>query len=315
MKIFKVILLTLIVSLLITGAVFADNDNIKVIKNEQIQILYNSNSQRFKDVTGKIIYPLSYEGTTYLPIRAISCLFKVPINWDGNTKTVSLGEGDLDNITAENISNFSKGSNAEISVILNKGIVIKYLNSAQTFTDVNGKVVYPISYEGTTYLPVRAISNLFGAQIDWDGENKIITITRNNENNQNNGNNGTDVNNENNQTNGNSGTNGNNEGNGAGTTFNKNINGTYTNGKLNIEIVLNEENITATITGLVNNVDVIVSEDFDFITENEAFFEDESDAEKRTLTLKFVEDEIIVTGTSTLSDSFFIKLSGTYTKN
>ena len=36
-------------------------------------------------------------------------------------------------------------------------------------TDVNGKPVDAFIYQGTTYLPVRAISNLLGVDVDWDG--------------------------------------------------------------------------------------------------------------------------------------------------
>lgn len=36
----------------------------------------------------------------------------------------------------------------------------------------------PVIKEGRTLIPVRAISEGFGAQVDWDGENKIVTIIK-----------------------------------------------------------------------------------------------------------------------------------------
>lgn len=42
--------------------------------------------------------------------------------------------------------------------------------------DANGNVVEPFVYEGTTYLPVRAISNALGEDIDWDGDTKTVYI-------------------------------------------------------------------------------------------------------------------------------------------
>ena len=38
-------------------------------------------------------------------------------------------------------------------------------------TDANGNTVEPIIYNGTTYLPVRAVANAFGKAVYWDGPN------------------------------------------------------------------------------------------------------------------------------------------------
>lgn len=46
----------------------------------------------------------------------------------------------------------------------------------QTFTDANGAEVYPLVYNGTTYLPVRAIGNLMGKDVGWDGATSTITL-------------------------------------------------------------------------------------------------------------------------------------------
>ncbi|MFA6334658.1 MAG: stalk domain-containing protein, partial [Bacteroidales bacterium] len=48
----------------------------------------------------------------------------------------------------------------------------------QVFQDVNGKRVYPIIYGGTTYLPIRAISGLMGASIEWNSSTQTISIHR-----------------------------------------------------------------------------------------------------------------------------------------
>ena len=43
-------------------------------------------------------------------------------------------------------------------------------------TDANGNRVEPMIYDGTTYLPVRAISNMLGEEVTWDGETRSIYI-------------------------------------------------------------------------------------------------------------------------------------------
>lgn len=44
-------------------------------------------------------------------------------------------------------------------------------------TDVNGNVVPAFIYNGTTYVPIRAISELYGADVQWDNGTKTAYIT------------------------------------------------------------------------------------------------------------------------------------------
>lgn len=46
----------------------------------------------------------------------------------------------------------------------------------QTFRNANGEVVDPILYEGTTYLPVRAIGELMGKTVYWYEDEKRIDL-------------------------------------------------------------------------------------------------------------------------------------------
>ena len=64
----------------------------------------------------------------------------------------------------------------EISAYLNYGITIKYKGEVQNLTDAGGNRVYPISYNGTTYLPVRAVSNMLGIGVDWDGATQTVLL-------------------------------------------------------------------------------------------------------------------------------------------
>ncbi len=153
----------------------------EVVLNQNLTITYNGEVQRFKNVKGDVVYPISYQGTTYLPIRSISCLFETEIEWDGNTNSIHLGKGALDTIAAESISKFVAGTNQNIIVDLNQDIKIYHEDKVQTFKDVTGKIVYPLSYQGTTYLPVRAISNLYNANIEWDGATETVIITKGSE--------------------------------------------------------------------------------------------------------------------------------------
>jgi len=42
--------------------------------------------------------------------------------------------------------------------------------------DANGAVVEPFVYNGTTYLPVRAVGSAIGQEVDWDGTTRTVYI-------------------------------------------------------------------------------------------------------------------------------------------
>ena len=56
------------------------------------------------------------------------------------------------------------------------GIKITLNGNTITPKDANGTVVDPFAIDGTTYLPVRAISNALGINVDWDGATKTVVL-------------------------------------------------------------------------------------------------------------------------------------------
>ena len=67
--------------------------------------------------------------------------------------------------------------NETINALLNRKLTIKYNGVEQSMKDANGDTVYPISYNGTTYLPVRAICNMLGVDIEWDEQTNTVSIS------------------------------------------------------------------------------------------------------------------------------------------
>lgn len=68
-----------------------------------------------------------------------------------------------------------------ISADIASYITVKLDGNVLDMKDANGNKVEPIIVDGTTYLPVRAISNAFGKDIDWNDETKTISIGSNSE--------------------------------------------------------------------------------------------------------------------------------------
>lgn len=89
--------ISLAVSFLLFGltiGVFATNKVIseKVLIYKGIQVVIDGEILNPTDVKGTKVPIFTLNGTTYLPVRAISNVFKKKIEWDGKTRTVYLGE-------------------------------------------------------------------------------------------------------------------------------------------------------------------------------------------------------------------------------
>ena len=57
------------------------------------------------------------------------------------------------------------------------GITINIDNNIVIPRDANGNIVDPFIIEGTTYLPVRAVSEALGKDVTWNSENYSVHIS------------------------------------------------------------------------------------------------------------------------------------------
>ena len=178
-KRFVSFLLTMVMvcSLMVNAGAAEAQEEIKAQLSYDITVSYNGETQALTDAAGNTVYPISYNGTTYLPVRAVSYVLGVAVDWDGATQTVLLSDGEAAAPKAVPASNAPSGSK-DITAQLDPGITVKYNGEVQTMTDAAGNTVYPVSYNGTTYLPVRAVSNMLGVVVDWDGETQTVLLRK-----------------------------------------------------------------------------------------------------------------------------------------
>ncbi|MBR6253380.1 MAG: hypothetical protein IKR04_06065 [Clostridia bacterium] len=185
----KVLIVLSILLILISSTVYADliipdykyeqqevnNENVEVTICPSRGILFNAVHYMFFNSNYEYVYPISYNGTTYLPVRGLSSLLNEGITWDGKTNSVYIGEGEKDtSFCSETLGPITYPETKKVDAVLNKKITIIYKGNKKTFEDVNGTTVYPISYQGTTYLPVRAVSHLFGVDLSYNSsEDKV----------------------------------------------------------------------------------------------------------------------------------------------
>ena len=64
----------------------------------------------------------------------------------------------------------------EINVYLNKGVNVKLDGKSWQPKDSSGLVTYPITYNGTTYLPVKSIGDALGVKVSWDASSNSVLI-------------------------------------------------------------------------------------------------------------------------------------------
>lgn len=70
----------------------------------------------------------------------------------------------------------ASGLARQVTASLDPGVKIVYQNQTQSMKDASGNAVYPLIYNGTTYVPIRAVSAIFGQAVDWDPATETVYL-------------------------------------------------------------------------------------------------------------------------------------------
>jgi hypothetical protein len=76
-----------------TAFAAARTENITISFNG-IRLVVNGTEVTPRDGAGNVVEPFIWNGTTYLPVRAIATALGQEVDWDGNTQTVYIGHRD-----------------------------------------------------------------------------------------------------------------------------------------------------------------------------------------------------------------------------
>ncbi len=137
-------------------------------------IVVDDDEVNFKTSSGDAVYPILYEGTTYLPLRAIGELMGKNVNWDEENKVITIS-GERDSVSS-NKDNPDIGKK-DIRVQERPDFTIVVNDDEKEFYSVTGQRVYPILYNGSTYLPLRSIGEIMNKDVVWDNSTKTVTLS------------------------------------------------------------------------------------------------------------------------------------------
>ena len=86
---------TCVLLMALSATAFAAYNQNMTVTYDNVKINVNGTQFTPKDVTGRVVEPFIYQGTTYLPVRAVGEATGYTVTWDQNSKTVymTLGGG------------------------------------------------------------------------------------------------------------------------------------------------------------------------------------------------------------------------------
>ena len=147
--------------------------NVTAQLNPDYKIVVDGVNQNLFNSTGQPVYPLVYNNSTYLPLRAMGELMNKNVNWDEANLTASL-EGKR--TAAPSSGRVTSASRQYVTAQLRPDFTIMMDGVRRSFTNSDGTAIYPLLYNGSVYLPLRSIGELMGKNVDWDGRTSTISI-------------------------------------------------------------------------------------------------------------------------------------------
>ncbi len=140
----KIVTGALVLSLILSGAVFAYAEDAPAFQ-------VNGTSVAFNSETG--LPYVSETNRTMMPLRACLNAIDCQVDWNQEEKTALLSKGDI-----------------KVTIPIGQSTI--FVNEKQVKTDCPA-----VLKNGRTYLPLRAIMESFGYAVDWDNKTRTVHAT------------------------------------------------------------------------------------------------------------------------------------------
>lgn len=157
-----------------TGAFAATKlQEIKALLNPEIKVQVDGTFIEMLDTDGSVLAPINYQDNNYFPIRAISNALNVAVDYDGETKTIMLGEK-VDGISiAEGFNDMYHTKDPAHTTYLDKDYKDVYFNNASGNRSTSF-MLYPEKEHQTLYLEIAAIGGDISDFTIKDSDNDVI---------------------------------------------------------------------------------------------------------------------------------------------
>ncbi|WP_322904711.1 hypothetical protein [Paenibacillus campi] len=166
-----------------TGAIAATGlQPIRAYLNSTLSFKVNGTAAQLTDSSGKAVLPITYNGTTYLPVRAVGQLMDIPVNYDSANASISIGNGSTTGGTGGGSStttpSSSKQSLSELGSSAMESSALRTKDPAQTvYKGKDYKEVYrndqPGSYRDFQVMTDNKYSTLHLEMAVLSGNQKI----------------------------------------------------------------------------------------------------------------------------------------------
>lgn len=130
-----------------------------------IDVYVDTDFTRLTDANGNTVEPFIQNGTTYVPLRGISQALGCQVEWDGNNRVIKIYQ--------------NKPSNDSVFHNSDDNIKVYIDDEEIELKDANGTTVKPFIIDGTTFIPLRGVSQALGCQVEWDGALQRVSIYQN----------------------------------------------------------------------------------------------------------------------------------------
>ena len=152
----------------------AQSTQVSAYLSPDLTIVVDGTARDFYSAGGNETHPVLYDGTTYLPVRAIGELMGKTVTWDAATLTVSL-HGVLNGAPTTGTPDTGAVPHT-VPAKLRPEVGILVDGVQRTFTTSSGAAVYPLFYNNSLYLPVRNIGELMNKEVHWDSASRTVTL-------------------------------------------------------------------------------------------------------------------------------------------
>ena len=125
---------------LVGGAAATVGQKTAALDYSNIKVTLDGKQVNLVDANGQTVEPFAIDGTTYLPVRAVSNALGLEVSWDAATSTVVLTSNEQTSTTTPSDSGNASGKVGDYTVVI---------KSATVTTDYEGNPAIVVNYNWT----------------------------------------------------------------------------------------------------------------------------------------------------------------------